>query len=278
MTTFLSILWNPSEIALQIGPIALRWYALCWGLGLGLAYFFVFRLYKDQKLGPEKFEPLFVYCFLGILIGARLGHCLLYDPGYYLSNIAEMLLPIKIMPDGSWKMIGYAGLASHGGTIGVIVALMLYARKTGVKFLHALDNISIATPITAACIRFGNLMNSEIVGKPTGSDWGFIFQRNGEDFARHPGQLYEAIAYAILFPIMLWLYRRYKERVGSGYFFAMAILYIFSCRFFIELCKEVQEPWELAMQDMIGINQGQLLSLPFIALGAWMLHRSLKNK
>ena len=273
----LSVLWNPSEVALQIGPIAFRWYALSWGLGLGLAYYVVYRLYKDQKLGADKFDPLFMYCFIGILAGARLGHCLLYDPGYYLNNIAEMLLPIKIMADGSWKMIGYAGLASHGGTLGIIIALILYAKKTGVKFLHALDNISIATPITAACIRLGNLMNSEIVGKPTGSDWGFIFQRNGEDFARHPGQLYEAIAYAVLFPIMLWLYRRYKERVGSGYFFAVAILFIFSCRFVIELCKEVQEPWELAMQEIIGINQGQLLSLPFIALGAWMLRRALKK-
>lgn len=277
MTTMLSVLWNPSEVALQIGPIAFRWYALSWGLGLGLAYYVVYRLYKDQKLGADKFDPLFMYCFIGILVGARLGHCLLYDPGYYLNNIAEMLLPIKIMADGSWKMIGYAGLASHGGTIGIIIALILYAKKTGVKFLHALDNISIATPITAACIRLGNLMNSEIVGKPTGSDWGFIFQRNGEDFARHPGQLYEAIAYAALFPIMLWLYRRYKERVGSGYFFAVAILFIFSCRFVIELCKEVQEPWELAMQEIIGINQGQFLSLPFIALGAWMLRRALKK-
>jgi prolipoprotein diacylglyceryl transferase len=277
MMNLLSVLWDPSEILVQVGPIAVRWYAICWGLGLGFAYYIVYRLYVDQKIGQDKFDPLFVYCFFGILIGARLGHCLLYAPGYYLTHIAEMLLPIKQMPDGSWQMIGYAGLASHGGTVGVIVALMLYAKKTGVKFLHALDNISIATPITAACIRLGNLMNSEIVGKPTGTDWGFVFARNGEDFARHPGQLYEAIAYLILMPILLWLYKRNKQRVGSGYFFGVAILYIFTCRFFIEIFKEVQEPWELTMQEMFGINQGQLLSIPFMLLGVWMIRRALKK-
>lgn len=273
----LSILWNPSEIAFEIGPIALRWYSLCWALGLGLAYYIVYRLYKDQRLGQDKFDPLFLYCFVGILIGARLGHCLLYEPGYYLNNITEMLLPIKIMPDGSWNVIGYAGLASHGGTLGLIIALILYAKKTGVKFLQAIDNISIATPITAAFIRLGNLMNSEIVGKPTGSDWGFVFVRNGEDFARHPGQLYEAIAYLLLLPIMFWLYQRYKKLTGTGFFFASAICYIFTCRFFIEMCKEVQEPWELTMQETFGINQGQLLSIPFILLGVWLLRRSLKG-
>ena len=154
------ITWNPSEIALELGPIALRWYSLLWGIGLALAYFVVYKLYRHQKLTQEQFDPLFLYCFFGILIGARLGHCLLYEPGYYLSHITEMVLPIRTMPDGSTKFIGYAGLASHGGTIGVIVALMLYARKTKVKFLHALDNISIATPLTAGCIRLGNLMNS----------------------------------------------------------------------------------------------------------------------
>ena len=272
------IIWNPSEIALELGPIALRWYSLFWGIGLALAYFVVYKLYRHQKLTQEQFDPLFLYCFFGILIGARLGHCLLYEPGYYLSHIAEMVLPFRTMPDGSTKFIGYAGLASHGGTVGVIIALMLYARKTKVKFLHALDNISIATPLTAGCIRLGNLMNSEIVGKATGSDWGFVFVRNGEDFARHPGQLYEAIAYFLLFPLLLWLYKKAPQRIGSGYFFGTAILCIFTCRFFIELCKEVQEPWELQMQDMIGINQGQLLSIPFILLGAYLVWRAVKQK
>jgi prolipoprotein diacylglyceryltransferase len=159
------------------------------------------------------------------------------------------------------------------------VALILYARKTKVKFMHALDNISIATPLTAGCIRLGNLMNSEIVGKATGSDWGFIFAANGETFPRHPGQLYEAIAYLVFFFVGLWLYRRRPESVGSGFFFGYCLFSIFSFRLFVEMFKEVQEAWELSMQAAIGLNQGQMLSVPFILLGGYFLffhHRKAK--
>ena len=245
------------------------WYGLMWVIGLALAYVVVLKLYKDQQIADEKFDPLFIYCFCGILLGARLGHCLLYEPGYFLTHPLEMLLPIKQMPEGGWRCTGYAGLASHGGTLGLIIALWLYVRKTGLNWMRVMDNIAVATPITACFIRLGNLMNSEIVGKPTDSPLGFIFVQNGEDFARYPGQLFEAAFYLLLFPIGLLLYRHYKAKVGTGYFFGWVLTCIFTFRFFIEFLKDVQEPWELDMVSAIGLNQGQMLSIPFVLVGAY---------
>ena len=264
------VYWNPDVVALTLGPIELRWYSLLWVIGLTLAYVIVGKLYKQQEIPEQKFEPLFLYCFVGILLGARLGHCLLYEPGYFLSHPIEMLLPVRETADG-WRCTGYAGLASHGGTLGLILALWLYVRKTKLNWMRVMDNIAIATPITACCIRLGNLMNSEIVGKATGTDWGFVFLRNGEDFPRHPGQLYEAIAYFVFFFIGWWLYRQFKEKVGTGFFFGWCLASIFSFRLFVEIFKEVQEPWELAMVETIGLNQGQMLSLPFIIIGFYCL-------
>ena len=264
------IYWDPSISLVSIGNIEIRWYSALWCVGLALAYFIVARLYRQQQIPQEKFDPLFIYCFLGILIGARLGHCLLYEPDYFLSHPLEMLLPMRETAEG-WKFTGFAGLASHGGTAGLMVALWLYVRKTGLNWMRVVDNIAIAVPITACCIRLGNLMNSEIVGKYTGTDWGFVFVQNGDTLPRHPGQLYEAIAYFVFFWITLWLHRQWKERIGTGFFFGWCLTSIFTFRFFVEMFKEVQEPWELTMQQVIGINQGQLLSIPFIIIGIYSL-------
>lgn len=264
------IQWNVDPIAFNIGHFPIHYYSFCWVIGLATAYVVVQRLYREQQIPQEKFEPLFVYCFLGILIGARLGHCLFYDADYFLAHPIEMFLPIRITPDG-WKFIGFAGLASHGGTIGIIIALWLYVRKTKLNIMRVMDNIAVAVPITACCIRLGNLMNSEIVGKYTGTDWGFVFVRLGETQPRHPGQLYEAIAYFVFFLLSLWFYRMWKDKVGTGFFFGWCLTSIFTFRFFVEMCKEVQEPWELEMLSAIGINQGQLLSIPFIVIGLYSL-------
>lgn len=265
----LTIVWNPSVVAFSLFGYDARWYGLMWVVGLAAAYVTVMRLYRHQQLPDEKFDPLFLYCFFGILIGARLGHCLLYQPGYFLTHPLEMVLPIGRAADGGWRCTGYSGLASHGGTLGLMLALWLYVRKYRVNLMRVLDNIAIATPVTACFIRLGNLMNSEIVGKPTDSPLGFVFVHNGEDFARWPAQLYEAAFYLLLFPVGLWLYCRCKERVGTGWFFGWCLTCIFAFRFLIEFLKEVQEPWELQMQALIGLDQGQLLSIPFVVLGLY---------
>ena len=265
MDSLLYILWNPDLVAFRIGTFSIRWYALCWMLGLLAAYLIVKRLYKEQGIKPELFDPLFIYCFVGILIGSRLGHCLFYEPGYFLSSgkhMVEMVLPIRFLADGSWRFTGYEGLASHGGTIGLIIALWLYVRRTKVNLWRVLDNVAIATPVTACLIRLGNLMNSEIIGKATDVPWAFIFERV-DLTPRHPGQLYEALAYALFFFIGWYLYRKKPERVGTGFFFGLCITLIFTARFFIEFTKDIQEAFEASMT----LNMGQLLSLPFIALG-----------
>lgn len=261
----LYILWNPDLEIFRIGNFAIRWYSTCWLIGLALAYFIVKWLYKNQKVKDAYFDPLFMYCFLGILIGARLGHSLFYQPEYFLSSwthVVEMFLPIHQIADGSWKFTGYEGLASHGGTIGLMVALYLYYRKTGMNLWHVLDDIAIATPITACFIRLGNLMNSEIIGTPTNVPWAFIFERV-DMTPRHPGQLYEAIAYFFFFFVMLHFYKRTSKEVGTGFYFGLCLTLIFTFRFFIEYTKDIQVDFESGMI----FNMGQLLSIPFIILG-----------
>lgn len=259
------ILWNPDDTALHIGSFAMHWYSLCWLIGLVLAYLIVRRLYKEQKIKDELFDPLFLYCFIGILVGARLGHCLFYQPDVYLSSwkhFVEMFLPIEFTGNSDWHFTGYRGLASHGGTFGLMIALWLYVRRTKLNIWRVLDNIAIATPATAFFIRIGNLMNSEIIGKPTDVPWAFIFEQV-DMLPRHPGQLYEALAYAVLMFIGWRLYRSHPQRVGTGFFFGLCLTYIFTARFLIEFTKEIQEPFEAALP----INMGQILSLPFIAIG-----------
>ena len=226
-TLLLSINWNPNPELFNLFGLSIRYYGLLWAVGIFLAYVIVHYQYRDKKIDEKKFDPLFFYCFFGILIGARLGHCLFYDPGQYLTSgkgFVEMLLPIKFLPAGGWKFTGYEGLASHGGTLGLIIALWLYCRKTKLHYMDVLDMIAVATPITACCIRLANLMNSEIIGKPSDVPWAFIFERVDMQ-PRHPGQLYEAIAYLILFFIMIYLYKNYSKKLHRGFFFGLCLTY-----------------------------------------------------
>ena len=276
------ILWDPNLVAFKLGPFSIRWYGLMWVIGLVVAYLLVQRLYKEQKIKDEYFDPLAFYCFFGILIGARLGHCLFYEPDYFLTSskgIIEMILPIRFGDDGSWlgqtfgfHVIGYAGLASHGGTLGLMIALWMYVRRTKLSIWTVLDNIAIATGSTACFIRLGNLMNSEIIGKITDVPWAFIFEKV-DAVPRHPGQLYEAIAYAILFVIMWTLHKKMPEKIGTGWYFGFCLTYIFTFRFFIEYTKEIQEAFEASLP----IDMGQILSIPFIILGTYCMLKA-KNK
>lgn len=278
------ILWNPDVVAFSFGPVEVRWYSLLWCIGLFAVYQLMHYLFKEQKLGEDKFEPMFLYCFLGILIGARLGHCLFYEPEYYLSRPMEMILPMRKFADGEWHFTGYEGLASHGGTLGLMIAIILYSRNVKLNIMHVLDNVAIVTPVCACAIRLGNLMNSEIIGHPTDVPWAFVFERV-DMLPRHPGQLYEAICYAIFFFIGWFIYRlslkketmeRYTSnarkplvdiRVGSGFYFGLCLFLIFLSRIFIELTKENQVDFESGMM----FNMGQLLSVPFVLLGLYCM-------
>ena len=292
----LFINWNPDVIALDLGFISIRWYSLCWCIGLVAVYLLMHHLYRQQKISEEQFEPMFIYCFLGILIGARLGHCLFYEPSYFTHHITEMLLPIREttnperwtkwlmwLPTGNaethWAATGYEGLASHGGTLGLMIALFLYAKSQKL----VLDNVGIVTPICACAIRLGNLMNSEIIGKVTTLPWGFRFFHSSEALStldsaglplpRHPGQLYEAICYACFFFIGWYFYKKYPKRVGTGFFFGLCLFLIFTSRILIEYTKENQVDFENGML----FNMGQLLSVPFVLLGIFCMWRAKKT-
>lgn len=269
----LYIVWNPDVVAFSLGFLEIRWYSIFWCIGLLAVYMLMHRLFRQQGLTEEQFEPMFIYCFIGILAGARLGHCLFYEPGFFLSHPIEMFLPIRRLQDGEWHFTGYEGLASHGGTIGLTIALWLYHRKVGIKLLHILDNVAIVTPICACAIRIGNLMNSEIIGRPTDIPWAFVFT-HVDSQPRHPGQLYEAICYAVFFIIGWILYRRSNIKVGSGFYFGLCIFLIFTSRIFIEFTKENQADFESSMI----FNMGQLLSIPFVLAGVYFIWRGVSSK
>ena len=263
MSTFLYITWDINPEIFNFLPI--RYYSLLWAVGLLVAAAIMERIYKKEKKPEDLSYTLFLYCFVGILIGSRTGHCLFYEPEYYLSHPLEIILPFRII-NGDFTWTGYQGLASHGGTIGLMVALALFSRKTKENIIDTVDKIAIVTPITASCIRFGNLMNSEIIGKPTDVPWAFVF--TSEDMIpRHPAQLYEALAYLLLFFIMMYLYKKYYVKLHRGFYFGLCLTYIFTFRFFIEFLKENQVAFETGMT----LNMGQWLSIPFIIIGIFFL-------
>ena len=267
--------WNVDPMMFHIGTFGLRYYSFGFLFAFLLGYLIIYKMFKREKVNEKLLDSLVIWMFLAVLVGARLGHCIFYEPDYFLTSgkgIVEMFLPIRFLADGGWKFIGYEGLASHGGTLGLIIALWLYVRKTKMGIWTVLDNIAIATGVTACFIRLGNLMNSEIIGKVTDVPWAFIFERV-DLMPRHPGQLYEAIAYAILFGLMWYLHKRMPEKIGTGWFFGFCLTYIFTFRFFIEYTKEIQESFE----EALPIDMGQILSIPFIIIGVYCMIRSKRN-
>jgi prolipoprotein diacylglyceryl transferase len=269
------IVWNPNPILGHIGPVTLRYYSLCWIVGLMLGYLLMHKLYRQQKLSEEQFDPLFLYIFVGVLVGARLGHCLFYQPDYFLTSwdhVIEMILPIQHQA-GGWKLTGYEGLASHGGVAGMLIGIWLYCRRMKVPGWVVLDNMGICSGITATFIRLGNLMNSEIIGHVTTVPWAFIFVRC-DGYPRHPGQLYEALSYFIIFLIILAIYhKKGPKTVGSGLYFGICLTLIFIMRFLIEYTKDIQE----AFEANLPIDMGQILSIPLIIIGIWSIVTS-KNR
>jgi len=265
--------WNIDPEIFKIFGISLQYYGILFVGGLILAGYFLKMLYTDNKIPLEYLEKLIWFCFFGIFIGARLGHCLFYEPEYYLANPLEMILPIGPDPSGGYKFIGYRGLASHGGAIGLTIAIICYSLKTKHNAIRTLDFIAIVTPVAACCIRLANLMNSEIIGRPTDVPWAFIFERI-DNIPRHPAQLYEAIAYLIMFFINIYLYKRTKLLQNKGFFFGLTITMIFGFRFFVEFIKER----EIEFENLKNLDMGQMLSIPFVIAGIGFMIYSLSKK
>ena len=263
--------FNP-EIINTLG-FPLKYYGLLFVSGLLLSMWILKGIFKAENLKDSDHEALFIYGILGIFIGARLGHCLFYDFEYYSKNLLEIILPIKKTLNGEYKFIGYAGLASHGGTIGLIISLYLYSKKYKIKYLKILDLIAIVAPLGATFIRLANLMNSEMIGNPTNMPWAFVFKQV-DNIPRHPAQLYEAISYFIIFLIIFNTYKTKNIKLGNGFYFGLAITLIFIMRILIEFVKINQVEFEEGMK----LNMGQILSIPFIIIGIYFIAKNLKPK
>lgn len=254
--------WNPDPEIINVFGISIRYYGLFFVSGLILAIYMLGWLFKRENIPLENLEKLTIYGMIGIIAGARLGHCLFYEPSYYLSHPLEMILPFTFPPDGGIKFIGYQGLASHGGVLGLLIGLFFYSRKIKHSMIDILDLIAVVVGVSLGFIRLGNFMNSEIIGMPTTKPWGVIFERV-DNLPRHPSQLYEAISYFIILAIMIILYLKMRDKLKNGILFGLATVLFFIARFLIEFLKEDQVGFEEGMT----FNMGQLLSLPYIAVG-----------
>ncbi len=260
------IYWDVDPVIFWItDSFPLKYYGLFFAIGILLAYQVGKWIYGKEKVSIEHLDKLLIYIVIGILVGARLGHCLFYEPEYYLSNPIEIFLPIAKV-QGEYEFVGFQGLASHGGGIGVLIAIIWYSRKYKTNILWILDRVAIATPITGAFIRLGNFMNSEIYGKPTNGNWGVVFQRD-DLIPRHPTQLYEAISYILIFIFLFVTYNRAKSKQFKGMLFGIFLILLFLARFIIEFFKENQVNFE----DEMTLNMGQILSIPFILAGITIL-------
>lgn len=258
----LFVTWDVNPALLQIGSFEIRYYGLLWAFAIGVAALFFNNMIKREGYSEKVFDSIFWYGVLGTVIGARLGHCLFYEPGYYLANPWEIL------------DIRQGGLASHGAGVGIIIGLWLFARKNKLSFIWPMDRIWMASAPGCAAVRIGNLMNSEIYGGPTDMPWGFIFVKNGETIPMHPTQIYEAIGYLAVFVLLYWLY--YKRDMAlrrPGVMFGISIMGLFGVRFVIEFMKNPQVAFEQGM----ALNMGQILSIPFIVIGAIILYYALKK-
>ena len=264
--------WNPDPEIVNIFGISVRYYGLLFVGGLILCIYLLGRIFKKENIPSKNLEKLSIYGMIGILAGARLGHCLFYEPSYYLSHPLEMILPIAFPPDGGIKFIGYQGLASHGGALGLLIAFYFYSRKTKRSMIDTLDLIAVVAALECGFIRLGNFMNSEIIGIPTTKPWGVIFERV-DNIPRHPAQLYEAVSYFIIFTIMMILYKKMRDRLKNGFFFGLVLVLCFSARFIIEFVKENQ----VGFEDGMTFNMGQLLSLPYIVVGVGFIIYGLRR-
>jgi phosphatidylglycerol:prolipoprotein diacylglycerol transferase len=264
--------WNPDPEIINILGISIRYYGLLFMSGLILCIYILRWIYKRENLPSENLEKLSIYGIIGIVAGARLGHCLFYEPSYYFAHPLEMILPIQLLPGGGYKFSGYQGLASHGGVLGLVIALYFYSRKTKHSMIDTIDLIAVVAVLEFGFIRLGNFMNSEIIGIPTTKPWSVIFERV-DNLPRHPAQLYEAISYFIIFTIVMILYKKMRDRLKNGFLFGLVTVLCCTARFIIEFVKENQ----VGFEDGMTFNMGQLLSLPYLVVGIGFIIYGLRR-
>ncbi|SFW38625.1 prolipoprotein diacylglyceryl transferase [Cellulophaga fucicola] len=315
---FLSILWNPNETLFSLGPVQIKYYNLLWITSFALGWVIIKKIFSNEKKPIEQLDSLFLYTVIATMLGARLGHVFFYDWAYYQNHLIEILLPIRENPSGrlfgiitGYEFTGFAGLASHGAALGVIIGMYLYNRKyPDYKILWLLDRLVVPVSLGAFFVRLGNFFNSEINGKITEKAFVFAtkFIRDSDDmpasramaltkertasaaynaiennpkFAsilesipfRHPAQLYEGVCYIFVFIILSYFYWKTDKKDKAGFLFGLFLMLLWTIRFFVEFVKKSQGGFE---ESLGTLSTGQWLSIPFILIGAYFVFRPKK--
>lgn len=273
------ITWNVNPEIFSIGSLTVRWYGLLWAIGIWLALVLIQKLFKNENLPEQWLDKLFMYTVIGTILGARLGHCFFYEWKPLVQPIEFLGITISYgnhYLSHPWELlyVWRGGLASHGAAVGILVAMFLYNKNVSKKgIVWIFDRLVIGVAVAGAAIRLGNLMNSEIYGSVTSLPWGFIFVRDGQTLPMHPTQIYEMLYCLITLAITWWLYwkkQAYKKR--PGLIFGVFLLGVFGTRFLLEFIKLDQEAFESGM----FLNMGQILSIPLIIWGFWLIYKSSK--
>jgi phosphatidylglycerol---prolipoprotein diacylglyceryl transferase len=252
--------WNANPIAFSFGNFHVYWYGILFAAAILSGLEITKWIYKYEKKDQEQLDAIFLYVVIGIVVGARLGHCLFYEPDYYLAHPLEILYVHK------------GGLASHGGGLGAIIGIYLYKRKHSLNLLWFLDKIAIPTAVFGFFVRLGNFMNSEILGRVTDVSWAVVFSRV-DNLPRHPAQLYEAFSYLVIAVVLFIIYIKFRNRFKDGFFFGLFLVLVFIVRFLVEFVKERQADYAA---DTL-LSTGQMLSIPFILLGVYLVFKALKK-
>ena len=270
----LKILWEPSTTLVKIGSFGIHYYSLMFVIAFALGLRIMKKMYQKDGVSEEYLEPMLFYVVISTLLGARLGEVFFYNWAYYQNHLLEILLPIQTLDDGGFKFVGFRGLASHGAAIGILLGIVLYRRQYKYKSLvWILDRLIIPTTLGAGFVRIGNFFNSEIVGNYTGNNYGIVFANRGEILPRHPAQLYESIAYFLLFFLLRYLYNNKTNR-KDGFLLGVFMSVLFSIRFLIEFVKESQGGFETVLP---ALSTGQWLSIPLILAGIIVLTRAQRK-
>ncbi|WP_178987681.1 prolipoprotein diacylglyceryl transferase [Winogradskyella schleiferi] len=262
----LQIDWDPIKF-IDLGFFKLHFYSLMWIVAFILGFQITKRIWKNENESEESLDSLFIYSVLGIMLGARLGHVIFYQPELITEDFLSIFLPFKFA--GGFEFTGFQGLASHGAAIGMIISMYLYNKKVLHKtVIWILDRVVIPVASGAVFVRIGNFINSEIIGKKTGSDFGVVFKQLGETEPRHPAQLYEAFCYIFVFLILFYFYWKTKKSEQQGFLFGLFLVLLWTVRFFVEFVKESQGDEYI---NWFNLNTGQWLSIPFILIGLYFM-------
>ena len=267
---FLQIVWDPASEGIRLfGDFKIHYYSLMWMAAFVFGWYIMKKIYKHEGQTEEKLDSLFIYSVLGIMIGARLGHVIFYQPELFKQDFFSIFLPFRFRPE--FEFTGFRGLASHGAAIGMILSMYLYNKKILKKsVLWILDRVVVPVALGAIFVRIGNFFNSEMIGKPADESlpWAIVF-KSFDDVARHPGQLYEAFGYVFVFLILWFMYWKTKKSEQTGFLFGLFLMLLMTVRLFVEQFKIEQvdgrEDW------ILGMNTGQVLSIPFILIGLYFM-------